>query len=368
MKIPLVNLKRQYLSIQGEIDSVIKDVINNSAFILGEYTDEFEKSFSQYCGVKYCVGLNSGTDGLRLAFLAAGIKHGDEVITVPNTFIATTEPLGNLGARPVFVDIDPKTYLIDTNKIEKAITSRTKAIVPVHLFGQMANMADIMKIAQKHNLKVIEDCAQAHGAEQNGSKAGTFGDVGIYSFYPGKNLGAYGDAGCIITNNKEYYDYIKKSRNHGRINKYDHEYEAYSSRMDGIQAAILNAKLKHIDDWNNNRRKIAEKYNELLPNEIEKPIELKGNRHVYHLYVIRLKNRDKLLQYLETNGIQAGIHYPILLHLQKAYAYLKLKKGTFPVSENIAEEIISLPLFPELKDDEIQFIVEALQKFIKNER
>ncbi len=365
MKIPLVNLNRQYLSIKKEVDSAIQRVIDDSAFVLGKYTSEFEDNFAQYCGAKYCVGLNSGTDGLRLAFLAAGIEQGDEVITAPNTFIATTEPLGNLGARPVFIDIDPDTQLINTDLIESAITKKTKAILPVHLFGQMANMTKIMEIARKHNLKVIEDCAQAHGAEQNGKKAGTIGDIGIYSFYPGKNLGAYGDAGCIITSNMKYAEYVKKSRDHGRINKYDHEYEAYSSRMDGIQAAILSVKLEHLDEWNYNRRKIAIQYNELLPEMLIKPLAIKGNRHVYHLYVIKSKNRDKLFQYLKSNYIQAGIHYPIPLHLQKAYSYLDLKEGSFPISEKNAKEIISLPIFPELEENEIQYIVNALQKFFE---
>ena len=362
MKIPLVDLKRQYQSIQKEIDKAIQNVINDSAFILGKYTKKFEDSFAQYCSARYCVGVNSGTDALLLSYLALGIKKGDEVITTPCTFFATTEPLGFVGAKPVFVDILSDTYLIDPSKIISAITNKTKAIVAVHLYGQMANMKEIMNIARKYKLRVIEDCAQAHGAEQNGKKAGTFGDMGIYSFYPGKNLGGYGDAGCVVTNNKKYADFVKKFRDHGRSSKYEHKYEAFNTRMDGIQAAILTTKLKHLNKWVEQRRKIAKKYNKLLPTTVIAPHEAINNKHAYHLYVIRTDRRDKLQKGLELKGIQTGIHYPIPLHLQKAYSYLNFKRGMFPVCEEVTRQVLSLPIFPELKDEEIKYIIGAIKE------
>jgi dTDP-4-amino-4,6-dideoxygalactose transaminase len=365
MNIPLVDLKKQYLNINEEINFAIQSVLNDTAFILGKYTKEFENNFANYCGVKYCVGVNSGTDALFLSFLAIGLKAGDEIITVPNTFFATTEYLVHIGAKPVFVDIDPDTYLIDVNKIENAVTARTKAIIPVHLGGQIVDMEKIMYIAKKYKLKVIEDCAQAHGAEYKGKKAGNFGDVGIYSFYPGKNLGAYGDAGCIITNDEKIADFIRMYRDHGRINKYEHKHEAYSSRMDGIQAAVLNVKLKYLDQWVEKRRSVAKKYNELLSNKIKKPVESSENKHAYHLYMISVERRDELKHYLELKGIEAGVHYPIPLHLQPAYKYLNITSGSLPVAEELAKHELSLPIFPELADEEIEYIANCVNDFFE---
>lgn len=366
MRIPLVDLKRQYVTIKSEIDVAIQNVINDTSFILGKYTAEFENSFSDYSNTKYCVGLNSGTDALFLSFLAIGLKAGDEVITVANTFFATTEYLGHIGVKPVFCDIDPVSYLIDVNKIENLITSKTKAILPVHLYGQMADMDYIMELAKKYNLAVIEDCAQAHGAEYNGKKAGSIGDIGTYSFYPGKNLGAFGDAGCIVTSNEKYAQFIKKYRDHGRSSKYEHDIEAYSSRMDGLQGSILNTKLTHLDTWIDGRRSVAKLYSELLGDDVQKPVEVDGNKHSYHLYVIGVEKRDDLLQYLKFKEIEAGIHYPIPLHLQSAYRYLNVQQGALPITEKAASRILSLPIYPEMISDEVFYVCNAVNEFIGN--
>lgn len=360
MKIPLVDLKRQYQSIKGEIDEAIARVIGDSAFILGKYTAAFEQSFADYCGVKYCVGLNSGTDGLHLAYRVLGIGPGDEVMTVANTFFATTEPLYHLGAKPVFVDIDRQTYLIDTAAIESKITKKTKAIVPVHLYGQMANMTQIRALARKYHLKVIEDCAQAHGATHRGKKAGSLGDIGVYSFYPGKNLGAYGDAGCIITNNQALANTVRKLRDHGRMSKYEHELFGYSSRVDGLQAAILTVKLRHLDRWTDRRRSIAKRYTALLPGTLKKPIEAEGNRHVYHLYTVEVDRRAAIANRLRHEGIEVGIHYPRPLHQQPAYQSYGFQHGLLPITETVADRILSLPLFPEMTEDEIKFIAKKV--------
>ncbi|MBI4032676.1 DegT/DnrJ/EryC1/StrS family aminotransferase [Candidatus Berkelbacteria bacterium] len=360
MHIPLVDLGRQYRSIEPEIRGAIDQVLADTAFILGPHAEQFETEFAAFCGTKHCVGLNSGTDGLLLAYAALGIGPGDEVITVANTFFATTEPLGHLGATPVFVDIDPETYLIDVSTIEAAITKRTKAIVPVHLYGQMAPMQPILAIARKHNLAVIEDCAQAHAAEQNGQKAGTYGDIGVYSFYPGKNLGAYGDAGCIITSNAKLAAAIRSLRDHGRLSKYEHATIGYSSRLDGIQAAILSAKLPHLAAWTETRRAHAARYTELLPSTMKKPVEAPGNQHVYHLYTIEVDERDEVLKRLKAAGIGAGVHYPIPLHRQPAYAHLGTKAGTLPVTERVATRILSLPMFAELQSEELEVVTQAL--------
>ncbi len=361
--IPLVNVRRQNIKIQKEINSAIKRVINDSAFILGKYTEEFEKNFARYCGVKYCIGVSSGTDALLLSYLALGIKNLDEIISVPNTAFPTTEPLGLIGAKPVFVDVNPKTYLMDPEKIVPKITRKTKAIVPVHLYGQIADMEKIMRIARKFKLKVIEDCAQAHGAEYKGKKAGTFGDLGIYSFYPGKNLGALGDAGCIVTNNRQYADFCRKFRDHGRATKYEHEFEGCNARMSGIQASVLSVKLKHLDLWVKKRRVVAEKYNRLLPENIKKPFEERHNKHAYHQYVIETDFRDKLLNFLRSKGIKGGIHYPIPLHKQKAYEHLHTRKGSLPVSEKASRRILSLPIFPEITDKEVKFVASTVKSF-----
>jgi len=369
--IPFVNLKVQYDSIKDEIDNAIQNVLNNTSFIMGEELKKFEVEFARFCNVKYAIGVANGSDALILVLRACDIGEGDEVITVPHTFIATTEAITHVGSKIVFVDIDPKTYTIDVSKIEEKITEKTKAIIPVHLYGQSTDMEPIMELAKKYNLKVIEDAAQAHGSEYKGKKVGSIGDAGCFSFYPGKNLGAYGDAGMVVTNNEEIAEKIKLLRNHGRITKkYEHEIEGYSSRLDNLQAAILRVKLRHLNKWNDKRRNNAKKYNELLSNMngIITPYEADYAKHVYHLYVIRVeKERDKLREEFKSKGIVTGIHYPIPLHLQPAYKYLGYKRGDFPVTEEASQEIISLPMFVELDDEQIEKIVKLI-KILKNNK
>ena len=359
MMIPLVDLKAQYDSIKNEIDEAIQNVLNNTSFIMGEELKKFEEEFSKFCDVKYAIGVANGSDALILALRACGIGEGDEVITVPHTFISTTEAITHVGGKIIFVDIDSKTYTIDVSKIEEKINDRTKAIIPVHLYGQPADMDPIIRIAKKYNLKIIEDAAQAHGAEYKGKKVGSIGDVACFSFYPGKNLGAYGDAGMVVTNNEEIAEKIKLLRNHGRIiKKYEHEVEGYSSRLDNLQAAILMVKLRYLNKWNDMRRRNAKKYNELLNNigEIIIPYEADYAKHVYHLYVIRTEGRDKLREELKQKGVATGIHYPIPLHLQPAYSYLGYNKGDFPISEECSQKILSLPMYAELSKEDINKI------------
>ena len=362
--IPFVDLKAQYDSIKDEIDEAIQNVLNTTSFIMGEELKKFEEEFAQFCDVKYAIGVANGSDALILALKACGIGKGDEVITVPHTFIATTEAISNVGGKVVFVDIDPKTFTIDVSKIEEKITGKTKAIIPVHLYGQPADMDPIIELAKKHNLKIIEDAAQAHGAEYKGKKVGSIGEVGCFSFYPGKNLGAYGDAGMVTTDNDEIAEKVKLLRNHGRITKkYEHEIEGYSSRLDNLQAAILRVKLRHLNKWNESRRENAKKYNELLNNigGITTPYEADYAKHVYHLYVIKTEGRDKLREELKFKGISTGIHYPIPLHLQPAYNYLGYKRGDFSVTEEYSQKILSLPMFAELTDDQIEEIVDIIK-------
>lgn len=365
MQISLVDLKIQYKSIKKEIDQAISGVIKNSNFILGENVKKFEEEFARFCKVKYAIGVGNGTDALYLALRALGIEKGDEVITVPNTFIATVEAITLNGAKPVFVDINPNTYNIDVNKVEKAITKKTKTIIPVHLYGQPADMTPILKIAKKYNLKVIEDAAQAHGAEYKGGRVGGLGNVGCFSFFPGKNLGAYGDGGAVVTNNKDIAFKIRMLRNHGRIEKYEHEMEGINSRLDEIQAAILRIKLKYLNRWNKARRENAKLYNTALKNlkEIKIPLPFPLAKPVYYVYTIRVKQRDELMEYLKQKGISTGVYYPVPLHLQKAYKNLGYKIGDFPETEKASEEVLSLPMYPELNRKQIKYIVNSIKAF-----
>lgn len=365
MKIPLVNLKAQHNAIKGEMDAVIADIVENSAFIGGKYLKEFESNFASYCGAKHCVGTASGTSALYLALKASGIKEGDEIITTPYTFIATVGAITDCGAKVKFADVD-QDYLIDTNKIKSLITDKTKAIVPVHLYGQHANMDRIFEIAKENNLLVIEDAAQAHGAEYNGKKSPLQGTC-IYSFYPAKNLGAIGDAGCIVTNDDEVAEKARLLLNHGRSTKYEHRVHGSNYRLDALQAAILNIKLKYLDKWVAQRRKNAQIYNNLLNNIVTTPKEKPYNKHAYHLYVIRTKNRDKLREFLSKHEIDSGVHYPIPLHLQPVYQYLGHKQGDFPLSEEFSNEVLSLPMCPELTEEQISFICEKIKEFSQNE-
>ena len=356
MNIQLVDLRAQYETIKNEIDAVIKDVVSQTAFIGGQYCKEFEGSFAQFCGVKHCVGVGNGTDALFIALKTLGIGAGDEVITVANSFIATSEAISQTGARVVFVDINPKTYNIDTEKIGEKITSRTKAIIPVHLYGQPADMDPIIDLAKKYNLRIVEDAAQAHGAKYRGRTIGSIGDMACFSFYPGKNLGAYGDAGAIVTNDDALAKKARMLANHGRIDKYDHEIEGVNSRLDGLQAAILGVKLKHLDVWSEARRKNAYLYNDFLRGtSVVIPTEIANLKAVYHLYVVRVKReeRQKLQDYLKAKGIATGIHYPIALPNLKAYAYLKHNANEFSEATKASQEILSLPMYPELKESQV---------------
>ncbi|MBP7653419.1 DegT/DnrJ/EryC1/StrS family aminotransferase [Candidatus Dependentiae bacterium] len=363
MKIELVDLKRQYEKIKNEIDCAIKKVIEKTAFISGEFAKKFEKEFADYLGVKNCICVSNGTDSLFLALLGMGVKDGDEVIVPVNTFVATAESVCRIGAKPVFIDNDPVTYNIDVSKIEKGITSKTKAIIPVHLYGCPAEMDEIMKLASKYKLKVLEDSAQAHGALYRGKKIGTIGDCGSFSFYPGKNLGAYGDAGCIVTNNNELAEKIRMLADHGRTGKYEHKIIGFNHRFDGIQGAVLSVKLKYLEEWNDRRIQIAEIYNRNIDNSKyilpEIPVNFKS---VYHLYVIRTEKflRETVMKKLNENGIACGIHYPVPLHLQHAFEFLGYRKGDFPESEKYSEQIFSIPMHPELENDEIKLICRIL--------
>jgi dTDP-4-amino-4,6-dideoxygalactose transaminase len=366
MTIPLVDLEAQYLSIKDEMDAAIQRVVDSTSFILGPDVRAFEEEFARFCGVQHAVGVDSGTAALHLAFLTCDIGPGDEVITTPHTFIATTGMLGRVGARPVFVDIDPQTYNMDPTKIEAAITERTKAIMPVHLYGQPAEMDPILKIADRHGLKVIEDAAQAHGAEYKGRRAGSMSHVAIFSFYPGKNLGAYGDAGAVVTDVGEIAEKVRLLRNHGRRDKYEHLLQGFNYRIDTLQAAILRAKLAHLEEWNEARRRHAATYRELLSDlGLVLPYEPEHVRVVYHLFVIRLEGRDALREHLKARGISTGIHYPIPLHLQPAYRYLGYKEGDFPISEKCARQVLSLPMYPELTQAQMEEVARAIREFLE---
>ena len=365
MVVPFLDLKTQYESIKDEINKAIQKVLDSCTFAGGPFVEEFEKSYAEFCGSKYCIGVGSGTEALWATFLALGIGIGDEVITAPNTFIATVEAISFCGAKPVFVDIDEKYYTMDPSLIEGAITPRTKAIIPVHIFGQMADMDSVMEIAKKHNLFVIEDACQSHGAEYKGRHAGTIGEAGCFSFYPGKNLGAFGEAGAVVTNNENLNKRIRMFRDHGQSNKYYHDIIGWNARMDGIQGAILSVKLKHLETWNENRRKNAKVYDNLLENikGITISDEAKFCKHVYHVYAIRVHDRNEFISYLKDSNIGCGIHYPEPVHVQKAYNSLGFKKGNFPVSEKCAQDFVSLPMYAELTEEQITFIVEKINKF-----
>lgn len=362
--IPLVDLKVQYRSIKAEVDKAIENVLTNTAFIMGEEEKSFEKEFAAFCGAKHCVGVGNGTDAIQVALHTLDTGPGDEVITASHTFIATAEPVSVIGAKPVFIDVNPKTYTIDVSQIEKAITSKTKAIIAVHLYGQPADMDPILAIAEKHNLKVIEDCAQAHGAEYKSRRVGTLGHMACFSFFPGKNLGAYGDAGAVVTNNDELGLKAKMYANHGRTKKYEHDFVGINSRLDNLQAAILRVKLRRLDEWTQKRIEKAKIYDEAFKGNsaIVTPEVAEGNKHVYHLYVIRVKNRQALQAKLKEAGIATGIHYPIPLHLQPAYKHLGYKKGDLPVTEEIVDEILSLPIYPELSEDDQKAIINGIVK------
>jgi dTDP-4-amino-4,6-dideoxygalactose transaminase len=366
MKVPFLDLKTQYESIKDEIDTAIGQVVEKTAFAGGPFVKKFEEEFADYCGCKHAAGVNSGTSALWLALTGLGIGKGDEVITVPNTFIATAEAISMSGARPVFVDIDEQTYTMNPALLEQAITDRTKAVIPVHLYGQMADMDPIMEIALKYGLFVIEDAAQAHGAEYKGRRAGSIGDAGCFSFYPGKNLGAYGEAGAVVTNNFELVEKINRIKDHGQSKKYYHSMIGWNDRMDGIQGAVLSAKLKHLESWTEARRKNAALYNSLLSDidSITVPCAAEHIRHVYHIYPVLVGGRDRIIKALEDKQIYCGIHYPVPLHLTEAYKPLSYDNGSFPVTERVAEKLLSLPMFPELTELQIKHVAATLKELI----
>ena len=358
---PLVDLNAQYQSIKKEIDAAMGRVIKNSAFIGGSEVRQFEEEFAAFCGAEACVGVGNGTDALYLTLRALEIGPGDEVITVSHTFVATAEAITLAGARPVFVDISQDTMLMSPDALESAITSRTRAIIPVHLYGQPCDMDRISEIAGRHGLKVIEDAAQAHGARWRGQRVGTLGDVGCFSFYPGKNLGAYGDGGAVVSREPDLVSKIRMLANHGRREKYVHELEGVNSRLDGLQAAILRVKLAHMEAWNAARRAHAAQYmNILAETGIRLPAVKEHAEPVWHLFVIRVLDRDQLRAELAEVGISTGVHYPLPLHRQPAFTYLGMSEGSLPVTEVVASEVLSLPMFPELTQEQIQHLGEAL--------
>jgi dTDP-4-amino-4,6-dideoxygalactose transaminase len=361
--VPFVDLKTQYLQIKDEIRAALDIVLENTSFILGKQVEDFEKAFAAHHGAKHCVATACGTSALHVALMAAGIKPGDEVIVPANTFIATAEAVSHCGARPVFVDCSAKDFNIDSSKISVAVTAKTKAIIPVHLYGQPAEMDEVLKVAKQHNLKVVEDCCQAHDAHYRNKMVGTFADGGAFSFYPGKNLGAYGEGGAFLTNDDAAASLARMVRSHGSAKRYHHDIVGYNYRMHGFQGAVLGVKLKYLKGWTDNRRRVAAKYRELLAGtNLRLPDEKEYVRHVYHLFVIRVKDRAKVMTALTENGIESGIHYPVPLHLTPAYANLGYKKGAFPVTEAAAEEILSLPMFPEMTSEQITRVASCLKK------
>lgn len=365
-KVPFLDLKAHHAPLRAEFDQAIGEVIDSATFAGGPVVTQFETEFAAFCGSRYAIGVGNGTDALWLALLAHGIGRGDEVITVPNTFMATAEAITYTGAKPVFVDVDARTYTMDPGLLEQALTPRTKAIIPVHLFGQMADMDPIVLFARKHSLYLIEDAAQAHGAEYRGSKAGSMGDAGCFSFYPGKNLGAFGEAGAVVTNDAELHEKIRILRDHGQLRKYYHAMVGWNCRIDAIQAAILRIKLRHLDRANKLRRSHAAHYDRLFQGlkEVATPLEASYGSHVYHIYPIRVQERDEVMRQLEKKGIGCGIHYPVPIHLQEAYRDLGYEKGTFPVSERTCAEFISLPMFPELTPAQIELVDDAVRESI----
>jgi dTDP-4-amino-4,6-dideoxygalactose transaminase len=363
-KIPLVDLKAGFGPIRDEVIKAIESVFSAMNLYIGPNIQALEKEFALYCGTKYAIGVGSGTEAIHLALLSAGIGKGDEVIVSPNTFFATVEAISYTGAVPVFVDIDPVTYTIDTSLIEKKINSRTKAVIPVHMYGQAADMAPIMKLSEKYGIKIIEDACQAHGAEHKNKKCGSIGDAGCFSFYFTKNLGGYGEGGMVVTNNHDIAEKVRLFRNHGHKSKYEHSVIGHNNRLDEIQAAILRIKLKHLDNYNEKRREIAKKYNALLKNmPLSLPKEADNRKHVYHLYVVRTPQRDELQEYLNERGISTGIHYKVPIHLQEACKQYNYKQGDIPQVEKACKEILSLPIYPELKDGDIKYITDAIKGF-----
>jgi dTDP-4-amino-4,6-dideoxygalactose transaminase len=369
MQVPFLDLRVHHEPLMEEFVDAFRQVTETSAFAGGPFVARFEAEFAAFCGTRHVLGVGSGTDALWLSLLALGVGPGDEVITVPNSFMATAEAISLCGARPVFVDVDEKTYTMDPEQLEAAITLRTQAIIPVHLFGQTAAMDEILAIARSHGTPVVEDACQAHGASYKGKKAGGMGVAGCFSFYPGKNLGAFGEAGAITTDEPDLRAKVQVLRDHGQAAKYLHSTIGWNARMDGIQAAVLSVKLRRLAASNEARRVHARLYNELLADEprVIRPVVEADNTHVYHVYAVRVQDRDGVLQRMAARGVNCAIHYPVPIHLQKAYGFLGLGPGSFPVAEQCAKEFLSLPMYPELTPEQIQFVVETLKESLLEE-
>jgi dTDP-4-amino-4,6-dideoxygalactose transaminase len=363
MGVPFVDLHGEYVALKQQIDVAFQKVLERSAFIFGAEHDEFERAFGAYIGGTYAVCVSSGTDAIEMALLGCDIGPGDEVITVPNTYIATCEAISRTGATIRWVDVDPFTYNVNPDNMDAAITARTKAFLVVHLYGQPADMDAITRFCQSRGLKLVEDCCQSHGAKYRGQKVGTFGDVGCFSFYPGKNLGAYGDGGAVVTNDEQIADKVRLLRNHGQREKYIHLIEGYCHRLDNIQAAVLRVKLPHLDDWNQKRRQHAALYDRLFGDVVDvvTPRVHPEAEHVYHLYVVQVPERDRVRAVLRQAGVETGIHYPIPLHEQPAYKHLGYKPEDFPVSHHLGPRILSLPMFPEMTPSQIEYVAANLK-------
>lgn len=369
MKVPFIDLKAQYETMRDEIESAIMEVVENTAFVGGRFVQRFEEEFAGFCGREYAVGVSSGTSALHLALLGLGVGTGDEVITAADTFIATTEAITHAGCSFRLVDIDGKTYNIDPSLIEGAITERTKVIIPVHLYGQPADMDAITEIARRHGLIVLEDAAQAQGAQYRGRMAGCLGDIAAFSFYPTKNLGAYGDAGIVVTDDKAVADRVRMLSNHGRRSATDHAVEGFNARLGGIQAAVLSAKLPRLQTWNDMRREAAARYNTLLADlDVVTPTEMPHVRHIYHLYVIRVKQRDRVREALAERGVACGLHYPIPIHMLDAYSHIGKSQGAYPVTEEVAAEVLSLPMYPEITIEQQEYVAECLSDVLTGVR
>jgi len=369
MRVPFLDLMAQYRAYQGELDQAMRQVFESCAFAGGPFVDKFEGEFARFCECDWAVGVGSGTEALRLTLHTLGVGPGDEVITVPNSFIATAEAISWCGAKPVFVDVRPDTYTLDPDRLEAAISARTKALIPVHLFGQTADMDPIAAVAAAHDLIVIEDACQAHGARYQGRRAGSLGWAGCFSFYPGKNLGAYGEAGAVTTNDANLAERLRLLRDHGQSQRYRHQLVGCNSRMDGLQAAVLTVKLRYLESWNQARSRVAQLYNRLLTQVpgVSTPQQGEYRDHIHHVYAIRTPNRDGLARHLLDHGIGCGIHYPVPIHLQPAYLDLGLGEGSFPVAERCAREFLSLPIYPELTEDQVNIVVRHIAEFVSGQ-
>jgi dTDP-4-amino-4,6-dideoxygalactose transaminase len=366
LKVKFVDLSAQHKTLEKEIKEVFNRVLSNCSFVLGPEVEKFEEAFAAYCGVAHCIAVTNGTAALQLALQGLGVGPGDEVITVAHTFIATAEAINAAGSRPVFVDIDPVSYTMDPAMLESAITSRTKAIIPVHLYGQPADMDAINAIAARHNLPVVEDSCQAHGAKYMGRRSGSLGTAACFSFYPSKNLGACGEGGAVTTDDPELAKKVRMLRDHGSVKKYEHDFPAYNLRLEGIQGGVLALKLAYLDGWNENRRALAKRYNELFAgSKVVRPQEMPYAEHVYHLYVVVVEDREALRKALTEQGIENGLHYPVPLHLQKAYADLGYKQGDFPISEYVAANHVSLPMYAELPVEHVEHVAKTVREILE---